>query len=290
MSTFVIDQEMLAGLASMKEAYERVLPEIQAFEGPTRHPSVDVVRAATTALGTLPRLRPLRPAFEKLRPEELAAFDKLEDYIRAAYFARVEHSASVAPADEFEGLHEEVARLRRLFANDARALIGRGLLDKDALRDLRAGRGFRNRASDLSILVRVFQRNWTGIVGKSAVTEQEVTFAEQLSTLALHAVGERERSGVEIRESARLRANACTLFLDAYDTVRRTLEYVRVKEGDADEILPSLFASRGRKAKARPETEKPAESGAGAAVVASPVVANPVAAGDAATAGAVDAK
>jgi hypothetical protein len=49
------------------------------------------------------------------------------------------------------------------------------------------------------------------------------------------------------------------LFLEAYDEVRAAIAYVRRKEGDVDEIMPSLYAGRngGMKKTAVDEATKP---------------------------------
>jgi hypothetical protein len=59
-------------------------------------------------------------------------------------------------------------------------------------------------------------------------------------------LGENGQADPSASPSGELRRRAYTLFVQAYDEVRRPVTYVRWEEGDVDEIVPSLFAGRTR--------------------------------------------
>ncbi len=80
------------------------------------------------------------------------------------------------------------------------------------------------------------------------------------------ALGEREQA--QASEPGKMDANerrkrAFSLFVNAYDQCRRAAAYLRWNEGDADELLPSLYAGRSVN-RQKEATESPAESAAGA--------------------------
>jgi len=54
-------------------------------------------------------------------------------------------------------------------------------------------------------------------------------------------------------EAADVRRRADTLFVRAYDEVRRIVAYLRWHEGDADSIAPSLYAKRKASRRRRKE-------------------------------------
>lgn len=70
------------------------------------------------------------------------------------------------------------------------------------------------------------------------------------------------------------RQQAYTLFVNAYDQIRRAISFLRWDQGDADEIAPSLFG--GKKRRAATEAEPPVDSAptptTGAAAATGPVV------------------
>ncbi|HEU4534923.1 MAG TPA: hypothetical protein VFS00_12425, partial [Polyangiaceae bacterium] len=57
------------------------------------------------------------------------------------------------------------------------------------------------------------------------------------------------------------RARAFRLTVRAYESTRAAVAYVRRREGDVDELMPSLFGGRPRRRSA-PEPEAPVDPGA----------------------------
>ncbi len=72
----------------------------------------------------------------------------------------------------------------------------------------------------------------------------------------LTILGEREQGASRV-PAAEMRLRALTDLVRRYDEVRRMVTYLRWREGDADDIAPSLYARRlGRKAAdGRPQDE-----------------------------------
>jgi hypothetical protein len=68
------------------------------------------------------------------------------------------------------------------------------------------------------------------------------------------AVGSREEAPANVAEVAQQRQRNFTLFVKAYDEVRRAVSFLRWKEGDLDRIAPSLYSGRGN-SNVRPKQE-----------------------------------
>lgn len=110
--------------------------------------------------------------------------------------------------------------------------------------NLRSGNGYRNAASEVSGLMGLFRKHWPRIQGKSAITLEELTHANNLVANLLNALGEREDAPSASSEATVVRQRAYTMLLRAYGEVRRGVEFLRWSRGDADEIAPSLYLSR----------------------------------------------
>jgi hypothetical protein len=65
----------------------------------------------------------------------------------------------------------------------------------------------------------------------------------------VRAAGQREQGPAVVVETARIRQQAFTLLVKAYDETRRAVSFLRWREGDADTIAPSLYAGRGGRGK-----------------------------------------
>ncbi|WP_437727172.1 hypothetical protein [Sorangium sp. So ce861] len=237
-------------------AFDKALPEIEALS-PDRliAMNLDVPRVVSQVLGVLPGLVALRPAVaEHLPTFELARLDRLETYALAAWYAHLLWLSSGDAESAVKPLLAEAAPLRENLLGDAEALARRGLLDAEAVADVRAGQGHIDTANDLVALSALFSASWSEIAGKTAATEEEVKRAGEVGPQLLAALGIREHGkGPGPTEAADKRARAFALLVHAYDQVRRAVAYLRWDEEDADAIAPSLY--KGRTGRATPSTD-----------------------------------
>jgi hypothetical protein len=217
----------------------------------------DVPSAVTRALGVLPDLRARRDAIAQLPDFDLARFDRLESYARAAGYAHAVYLATSQPAESLPTLHAAALTARDTLLVGAEALASKELLSRDRLAEIRAGQGYRDTAMDLIGLVAMFRAAWPTIAGRTAVDAEDLAEAEKLADRLLVAVGLRERGNPAIAEAADERRRAVTLFARAYEDVRRALTYLRWYHGDVETVAPSLY-NRARSASGR-DTDEPAK-------------------------------
>lgn len=232
-------------LLSFRGDYEKRLQEIEAVPEAQLLPiNVPIPSATQTVLGAIEEIRSLRPRLlEELPKFDIARFDKLESYSRAAYHAHSLYLIASTPPEAVPALVEECSNVSSTFRADAEALIRRGLLDGNALRNLRGTTAYRDVALDLYNLVQVLRANWSKIEGKTAIQLQELNKAEALSNRLTLALGAREQAPALAGPAALTRQRAYTLFLGTYSEVRRAITYLEPDKGD--EIAPNVYVPRG---------------------------------------------
>jgi len=102
----------------------------------------------------------------------------------------------------------------------------------------------------------IFQEAWDTVHDKTTVTSEEVERAAVLGSELHIALGLR-RVGADLQskppESQLTRDRAFTLFVRAYDEVRRGVTFLRWYEGDVDSYAPSLYARGPRRVPTQPE-------------------------------------
>ncbi|WP_438035309.1 hypothetical protein [Sorangium sp. So ce204] len=263
-------------------AFDRALPEITALS-PDRLVAInlDIPRAVSQVLGVLPGLLALRPAIaEQLQKHDLALLDRLETYALATWHAHLVCLSSRALESAVKPLLAEAVPLRENLLSDAEALARRGLLDAEAVAEIRAGQGHIDTANDLVALSALFSGSWPEIAGRTAATEEEVKRAGEIGPQLLASLGVREHgAGPGPTEAADRRARAFALLVHAYDQTRRAVAYLRWDEDDADTIAPSLYKGRGRAASSSDTAAAPDDAAPpGAAPAGAPAQAAPSAA------------
>ncbi|XXT24742.1 hypothetical protein WME94_24740 [Sorangium sp. So ce429] len=260
-------------------AFDKALPEIEALSPDRLIPvNLDVPRVVSQVLGVLPGLRALRAdVAEHLPTFDIARLDRIETYALAAWYAHLLSLSSGDVENALKPLLAEAAPLRENLLGDAEALARRGLLDAEAVADIRAGQGYIDTANDLVALSALFSASWSEIAGRTVATEEEVKRAGEVGPQLLAALGVREHGkGPGPTEAADKRARAFALLVHAYDQIRRAVSFLRWDAGDADEIAPSLYKGRtGRPTSSTDATTTPPDE-APAGPTASPGAPAPV--------------
>ena len=230
-----------------EEPYRRHLPEFQALAlEELVVVNLDIATVVTTVLGALPEILALSPEISAQLPRfDLNRVKNLESYAMALSHANTLYLLATQPPDSLEPLLQEGNKLRELFLADANALIQRGLLNGNRLKDLKGQTGYKNLAVDLQILTTLFRESFAQVEGKSATTRAELARGEEVAANILRAVGLREQGTALIAQTTDVRARALTLLLRVYDSARRAITYLRWNESDTDTIAPSLYAGRG---------------------------------------------
>src|SRR5512145_2045851 len=230
-------------------ALERVRPEFEQMKQEQLLPIiVDPVTAGVTIRGAMPKIMPLRPQLAALTPFEIRSLDNLEDYLHAWLRTNALFLNTTLPPEGFSALVDKVSAYRDNLVSDAQALVQRGVIGPDALGGLKGAVGHKNIVSDVLKLTTLFRSNWARIAGRTLVTEAELDEADAALDTLMTDLGVREQTPASKEATALERQKAYTLFVNAYDQVRRGVSFLRWNEEDADEIAPSLFGGKRRRA------------------------------------------
>jgi len=230
----------------LRDALDRVRPEFAAIAVDDLLPiNLEAVAAAGTVEGVLPKVLLLHDQMQKELPAfDLNNLDKLELYALALLQAHTLSLGANPIPENVAALGTDATEQRAQLLSDATALAKRGLISSAALDKLNGPNGYYNTATDLLTIANMLRTNWAAISGKTGVTEYELDRAEVVGDQLVRAMGKREHSAATIAAVALERQQAYTLFVEAYDEVRRAVSYLRWHQNDADEIAPSLYAGR----------------------------------------------
>jgi hypothetical protein len=254
----LVNQEELGSAA-----LARLRPELDALPEEELLPvSFDIPAGVALVLGSLDEIRALRDTIAKEMVNfDLARFDKLEAYTLALNEAHAGYKVAAEPSDSLDQVVAEGERLRDLLRAEASALELRGLLDGKKLRGVGGGAGRKNLALDLTLLYKAMDDSWPSLEGKARVTRQELETAARIGQYIVRLIGIREEGIQAIAAAAETRLRIFTLFVRAYDDVRRAVHFLRWKEGDADEIAPSLHSTRNTARRKGGSTDVPPAAG-----------------------------
>ena len=229
-----------------RRAYLALWPEISAVSKQELVPiNIDVLGAVTRAIGALPKIQALRPRLQECFAEfDFERFDKLDDMTLALIHAHSLYRAAYAANDGPAKLASRLTAVRNVLLADAQSLASHGYFRAERLGDCRRSIGYRSLASDVQVITAVLRENWKTIEKRIPATAEEIEQADFMAVELLQAVGERARAAVTAREAKVIRQKAFTLFVQTYNDARRAIAYVRGKQGDADQIAPSLYKGR----------------------------------------------
>jgi hypothetical protein len=251
---------------SSPASYNRLLPKILAVDpGTLIHINLDVMVVVTTVVGCVKKLQALKPLLkEKLKDFDEEAFDELDDYARALQHAHGLFIQATRPPGVLQELVDRAQALRDVLHADALALAKRGLVDTDSFKDVKRVSGHRALILDLQVLVATLKAAWDRIQGRTAVQPEELDNAILLIDTLTEAVGTKEQTPEKADEIRLIRKKAYALLMHTYEEIRSGVNYVRRREGDADSIMPSLYAGRLSGARDAGEEAEPTEPPAAA--------------------------
>ena len=250
-----------------RKAFTTLLDTIRSLPPSDFVPTnLDVMSSIRTTEGVLPKIAGMRPLIVQLLPQfQILLFDQLEDRALALGHTQTVHESTQKPPAIPQALIDDATKAHTIALSDVTTLVHRGLIPSQALSTLNGGNGYRNLADDLFKLSEALRSNWSKISGRTSMTLAELDHMENLADQINQVLGIREQMPQLQASAARDRQAAYTLFLEAYDEVRAAIAYVRRKDGDVDEIMPSLYAGRNGGMKKKPVPDDPTKPVAPAA-------------------------
>jgi hypothetical protein len=262
--------------ANADEAYERVLPDAKAVdESDLTVVNLDVMGVIVTTMGVAKKLPEMAEDLAKLPQFPADALQKLPDLILGLYSAQTRYTFATTPVAQLPELSDKGETWRNILLTEAKSLVARNHLNGDLLKELTGVHGYKNVATDLAGLARIYKSSWPSIEQHTGLKLTDIQDVDKLALRLTGAVAQREQSPERVAEVTDIRLRMFTLLLRTYDEIRRGIQYLRWHEEDADTIAPSLYsgrvaASSGKKAAADAKTQ-------GATVPLTPMVPQPAA-------------
>jgi len=232
--------------ARFRQSLEDIRAEMAALTVQELRPiNVDPAEAAGVVQGSLNRIMGYREQLQKnVQGFDITKLDKLETYTIALLQSHALHKGISSSPAVVTGLAEEAKSLWETFYSDATALAKHGYFSGDNLEQLKGPFGYRDIGVALLSITNILRRSWPSVSAKTPLTEADLDRAEALSAQLLQALGIREFNPATLAKETLERQQVFTLFVNAYDQVRRAITFLRWNEGDADVIAPSLYVTR----------------------------------------------
>lgn len=230
-------------------AFEAVREEIKAV--PTTslvRRNLNIPRAARRGLMVAERIEALRSMLSTMSHLDYAKIEKLPTYALALIFTHERMKAADEAEVPLAELLAKAVPLRADLMKTGDMLAHFGLVSPERMAQIRAGQGHADTADDLLALGLLLGGIWSKIKDKVVVTREQIDLAIPLSAQLQRAIGVREGGDedplVEPSDARHVRAQALELFVAAYEECRRGVSHLRWYEGDAAQIVPSLYAGR----------------------------------------------
>lgn len=235
---------------ALHRALETAMPMLQ---GVSQQDCIPIrLDSPTIAMGLLNRLRAIEPYRETIAILPLVRQDwlaNLEVIALALIHVDSLSKVTVKLSPAVKAIFKEAARLRDRLRGPVTVLQKNGLLPHVALVKQEGKRGYVRTAQDLIVFGNLLRDNWHAIDGRTTITMAEVDRCAVLAQMVLRNAASRNDRAVMPADLKLLKKQAYTLFLLAYDELRRCLEFI--SRGAANRVAPTLYQGRGRKPRAK---------------------------------------
>jgi hypothetical protein len=218
--------------------------------------NVNVTDAAMLVLRVSTRWEPYQARIAALSTEvNRAQISKIVGFALATLQANSLLLTVTAPDNELYAALQKATEMRDRLADEAQGLVRRGLLPSKSLGNIAREAGYRNVALELSALTNLLQENFSKLVGKTPITAQELDEANVLADEIFYNAKERELRHPKIVAARKLRSQAYTAMVRAYEEMQRILAFLAPTQLEL--LAPSLSPGRGRGSNAELQEEPP---------------------------------
>lgn len=248
--------EVVVPKLRFRAALEKVKPEA-ALVDPTKLASINL-DIPTAVIATIRSFRTITlhrdDVVRNLPTFPIDRLDMLETYALAAGQAHAQYVLATGEVESIPTLSADLTKMRDVLLADVHVLGKRELIDVSRIELLKGPNGFKNLAFDVMSIASLLRDHWLEIEGKTGLTIAELDAAETLADRLATAIAFRDEGGAS--DAVDLRHRTFTLFINAFDEVRRALTYLRWHVGDLEKIAPSLYQGRGGRGK-KDEADEP---------------------------------
>ncbi len=232
---------------ALQQAFLRVEPMIRAISAAALIPiRMDIPTIAMSLIGRLRAIGPYRETIASLPLVRQDWLGNLEFIALALLHVDSLSKVAAKEAPTVRAIFDEGSRLRNRLRGPVLVLEKAGLIPSGSLAKREGKRGYVQTAQDLLLIGNVLRDSWELINGRTTITLHEVNRCNVLAQLLFRHAKDRNKRTTIPADLALLRQRAYTLFLFAYDELRRCLAFI--ERGLEDELAPTLYEGRGRRA------------------------------------------
>jgi hypothetical protein len=247
--------------AASAVAFEQTKAEIhEAAKGPLDPVNVDIAFAVRVMLTVCGNAAPYRTELAKVN---LDVVPMLETRAHALSYAQALHQWTLDTPSPVEALGQEVIEARRVLASELELVQLRGIIANTAVK-LQGTTSYLAMAQDVRTIGSAFLSAWERVGPQIGGNIEHVNNALVLADKLIGAVAQAAEIKEKLKGSALVRQAAWTLALKSYRDLDRGISFLRYHEGDADQIVPSLFDKAKPRKKLVPEADSSATSASSA--------------------------
>lgn len=242
-------------------AAQRVAADMElVVGGETEAINIDSVWLVTFVLASTTRLATYQHAIAALPGIDATRIGKLRDYTLALAYWQGRTQSSAVHTPELAAMVARAVEIRDRTLGDLKSLANHGLIAASQLEKFVGSPAHRKLGLDLVSMAGLVHTEWPRIGGKTLITLEAMDEAATLGERILQAAGERDAATtVEASQAQKQRDKAYTLVVRTYAQARRAITFLRFDEGDAEVILPSLYAGRGGRKRGDEATASPTD-------------------------------
>lgn len=232
--------------------------------------NLDAAYASTVLSAAIARIEAYYPALEKLPDFDLASVQRLRLLVAALLHSNGLVLAHSPETSNFDALAIEARALRESLLIAATALVDDKLVTAKTVEDIRAGQGVYDLINDLTALRAMMEQHREASTVRAERMQRTIELIEELPRRYAQHLGK----APELAPLLAQRKKIASLVIAAYSEAQAGITFVRRREGDANEIAPSIYVPRGA-AKKSEEKLEPVAPVAKPAPAPAPVPAKP---------------
>lgn len=239
---------------SPEAALASLQPELDAMADFSQlpHYNLDATFAASVAFATRERIEPLLPTIARLPDFDTRPIERMSIFALALTHANALVLAHSPEASSFDDDAVRGRAMREDMLLVADRLVKRGLIQKKTVDDIRSGAGNVDMVEDLSALRVLLEPFAPEFIARSDLHD-----AGALSEKLTRSLAQRNGEDPALRPLLEQRRKVASLLTHAYSELHAAVSFIRRRQEDVADFVPSLWV-QGERAKKSAEEPKPA--------------------------------
>lgn len=237
------------GVLPTRRAFLHHEVHIRAVSGDRiKDAGVDLNGVCSRTIAVMPQLRAMRALIEaKFKDFDFVAYDSIGERVYAVHYCNAIWRSKSKAKTNLSAPVAEVDAWTFKLTKACEFLGALGKLDVEPLKELGQKGGYAGKVNDLTTVLGLLRRADAATLNQHSLTEASLNEVEFTLLTFQGELGKREVGPLEREEAGILREQAFSYLFEAYELARRAAFYL-YDEKTADQLVPSLYADRGKAA------------------------------------------